>query len=107
MSKTRRKADLGGCRGFMSGPGLLKGKGKNKTRLQRKHLQKAKLRREVVVCAIAKQPRKKTLCSVGFFPLPFDQRGEKQFIVQDLHKVKRVKVGSRALIKNGAFGLEN
>jgi len=46
--------------------GLLKVKGNKETGLQRKHLQKAKLRRQVLLCAIAKQLRKKGHSYMGF-----------------------------------------
>ena len=69
------KQILKGCMGFKPGTGLLKGKGNKETRLQRKHLQKAKLRRQVLLCAVAKQLRKKTRCYMGFFSLSFDQKG--------------------------------
>lgn len=66
-----------GCMGCKSGTGLLKGKGNKETRLQRKHLQKAKLRRQVLLCAIARQLKKKTHFSKTktIFFLSSDQKG--------------------------------
>lgn len=69
------KRVLKGCMGFKSGTGLVKGKGNGGTRLQRKHLQKVKFRRQVLLCAIAKQLKKKTRCYMGFFSCLFDQKG--------------------------------
>jgi len=54
------------CMCFKPGLGLLKVKGNKETGLQRKHLQKAKLRRQVLLCAIAKQLRKKGHSYMGF-----------------------------------------
>jgi len=72
--------------GFKFGTGLLKGKGNKETRLQRKHLQKAKLRRQVLLCAIAKQLKKKTHCYMGFFLCLLIKQDRSRSLYQDLYK---------------------
>lgn len=99
------KRILKGCMSFKSGTGLVKGKGNGGTRLQRKHLQKVKLRRQVLLCAIAKQLKKKTCCYMGFFSCLLIKKDRSSSLYRIFTKSQDGKW--RALITNGVFGLEN
>lgn len=91
--------------GFQPGTGLLKGKGDKESRLQGEHLQKAKLTRQVLLCAIAKQLRQKMRCYTGLFPCLLITNDSSSSLYRIFTKNQDRKW--RALVKNGTFALEN
>lgn len=103
--RLKGKQIVKGYLGCKSGTGWLKGKGDTETRLRRKQLQKAKLRRQLLLCASARQLRKKTCPNIGFLScLLLEKDGS-----SSLHRVNTNTQDRRwrALITTSAFVLES